>query len=70
MMNMKKQKILLIMNKYNQARTQQKLEEILDSLCRLTGRDIFVILPKQVDERIPYLKNEIKKTLDLVEQTN
>ena len=58
------------MNKYNQARTQQKLEEILDSLCRLTGRDIFVILPKQVDERIPYLKNEIKKTLDLVEQTN
>ena len=58
------------MNKYNQARTQQKLEEILDSLCRLTGRDIFVMLPKTVDERIPYLKNEIKKTLDLVEQTN
>ena len=57
------------MNKYNQARTQQKLEEILNDLCRLTGRDIFVILPKQVDERIPYLKEEIKKTLDLIERT-
>ena len=54
------------MEKFNQARTQQRLEEVLDSLCRLVGRDIFVILPKQVDERIPYLKSEIKKTLDLI----
>jgi hypothetical protein len=58
------------MNKFNQARTQQRLEEVLESLCRLAGREIFVMLPKQVDERIPYLKNEIKKTLDLIEQTN
>ena len=54
------------MEKFNQARTQQRLEEILESLCRLTGRSIFVVLPKQVDERIPYLKSEIKKTLDLI----
>ena len=50
----------------NQARVQQKLEEILDDLCRLTGRDIFVILPENKAERIPYLKKEIIKTLELV----
>lgn len=50
----------------NQARVQQKLEEILDDLCRLTGRDIFVILPEDKAERIPYLKKEIIKTLELV----
>ena len=62
--------ILLFMSKFNQARTQQRLEEVLDSLCRLVGRDIFVVLPKQVDERIPYLKEEIKKTLDLIQKPN
>ena len=50
----------------NQARVQQKLEEILDDLCRLTGRDIFVILPEAKEERIPYLKKEIQKTLDMI----
>ena len=50
----------------NQARVQQKLEEILDDLCRLTSRDIFVILPENKAERIPYLKKEIIKTLELV----
>jgi|TARA_Y100000004_G_scaffold110656_1_gene124161 hypothetical protein len=50
----------------NQARVQQKLEEILDDLCRLTGRDIFVILPEDKAERIPYLKKEIIKTLEKV----
>ena len=50
----------------NQARVQQKLEEILDDLCRLTGRDIFVILPEAKEERIPYLKKEIQKTLELI----
>ena len=49
-----------------QARTQQKLEDILDQLCRLTGRDIFVILPEDKAERIPYLKKEIIKTLEKV----
>ena len=50
----------------NQARVQQKLEEILDDLCRLTGRDIFVMLPENKEERNPYLIKEIKKTLDLI----
>lgn len=49
-----------------QLRTQQALEETLDKLCKLSGRDIFVILPEDIDERIPYLKEEIKKTLDLI----
>ena len=51
---------------YNRIRTQQVLEETLDQLCRLTGRDIFVILPEDKAERIPYLKKEIIKTLELV----
>ena len=49
-----------------QLRTQQALEETLDKLCKLCGRDIFVILPENVEERIPYLKKEINKTLDLI----
>ncbi|MDC3138253.1 hypothetical protein OA508_00100 [Candidatus Pelagibacter sp.] len=53
-------------NKQDQARTQQKLEEVLDSLCRLVGRDIFVVLPENREERIPYLKKEIQKTLDMI----
>ena len=54
------------MDTQNQARTQQKLEEILDDLCRLVGRDIFVVLPENKAERIPYLKKEIQKTLDMI----
>ena len=54
-------------NKQDQARTQQKLEEVLDSLCRLVGRDIFVVLPENREERIPYLKKEIQKTLDMID---
>ena len=52
--------------KVTQMRTQQKLEDILDSLCKLTGRDIFVMLPEAIEERIPYLKKEIAKTLEQV----
>tara|TARA_B110000503_G_scaffold137939_1_gene223073 strand:+ start:3544 stop:3720 length:177 start_codon:yes stop_codon:yes gene_type:complete len=51
----------------NQARTQKKLEDILDTLCKLTGRDITVFLPENIEERIPYLKKEIAKTLEKVE---
>ena len=51
----------------NQARTQKKLEDILDTLCKLTGRDITVFLPETIEERIPYLKKEIAKTLEKVE---
>jgi len=50
------------------ARTIQKLEDILNSLCRLTNRNITVIYPEDKQEIIPYLKKEIIKTLDLVEQ--
>ena len=49
-----------------QLRTQQALEETLDKLCKVANRDIFVILPEAVEERIPYLKKEIQKTLDLI----
>ena len=54
------------MDVQNKARTQQKLEEVLDGLCRLVGRDIFVILPENKEDRIPYLKKEIQKTLDMI----
>ena len=53
--------------KVTQRRTQQKLEDILDTLCKLTGRDITVFLPEIIEERIPYLKKEIAKTLEKVE---
>ena len=43
-----------------------ELENILDSLCKLTGRDIFVILPEKEEEQIPYLIKEIKITLDRI----
>ena len=52
--------------KVKQARTQQKLEDMLDNLCKMTNRDIFVILPEPIEERIPYLKKEIAKTLEMV----
>lgn len=40
------------------------LENILDVLCKASNRDIFLILPKKEEERIPYLKKEIIKTLE------
>ena len=40
------------------------LEKILNDLCRLAERDIFVMLPENSDERIPYIKKEIIKTLE------
>ena len=43
---------------------QMVLERILDDLCKLAERDIFVMLPENSDERIPYIKKEIIKTLD------
>ena len=51
----------------DKARTIQKLEEILDSLCRHVNRNITVIYPEDGQEIIPYLKKEIIKTLDQVE---
>ena len=43
---------------------QMILERILDDLCKLVERDIFVMLPEDQDERIPYIKKEIIKTLE------
>ena len=45
-----------------QALKQALLEQALDSLCKATGRDIFIMLPANQDEVIPYLKKEIEKT--------
>lgn len=50
----------------DRARTIQKLEETLDNLCRLTNRNITVLYPEDKNEIIPYLKNEIIKTLELI----
>ena len=48
------------------ARTIQELEDILDRLCKMAGRDITVFLPENIEERIPCLKKEIAKTLEQV----
>ena len=42
---------------------QRDLEFALNYLCRATGRDIFVMLPEKIEDRIPYLINEIKITV-------
>jgi len=40
------------------------LEKILDDLCKLAERDIFIMLPENKDDQIPYIKKEIVKTLE------
>ena len=47
-------------------RKEGELNVALDYLCRATGRDIFVILPEDVEERNPYLIKEIKETVKLL----
>ena len=47
--------------------TQKTLEIILDVLCKLTDTSFFMMLPEKKEERIPYLKQEIKKVLEKVE---
>jgi hypothetical protein len=47
-------------------RKEGELNVALDYLCRATGRDIFVMLPENVEERNPYLVKEIKKTVELL----
>ena len=39
------------------------LEEILDDLCKVSDRDIFVVFPEDTQERKKYVKKEIIKTL-------
>ena len=59
--------LLIMKTPQDKARTIQKLEEILDSLCRHVNRNITIIYPEDGQEVIPYLKKEIIKTLDQVE---
>ena len=47
-------------------RKEGELNVALDYLCRVTGRDIFVMLPENVEERNPYLVKEIKETVKLL----
>lgn len=47
-------------------KTVNRLFDALDILCKGTNRDIFVILPEDPKEQIPYLKHEIQKCLDLL----
>jgi len=42
----------------------QDLEQILDVLCKMTTRDIFVMLPEDPIEAKEYLIKEIKKTVE------
>ena len=46
-------------NGINSLKEQIFFEAILDQLCKFKKRDIFVVLPKKEDERVPYLKKEI-----------
>ena len=43
---------------------QQHLEFVLDYLCKVADRNIFVVLPEKEEEQIPYLKKEILITLE------
>ena len=40
------------------------LELVLDYLCKVADRNIFVVLPEKEEEQIPYLKKEILITLE------
>tara|TARA_R110002074_G_C12372781_1_gene651680 strand:+ start:541 stop:741 length:201 start_codon:yes stop_codon:yes gene_type:complete len=43
---------------------QTILERMLNDLCYLAEREIFIMLPEDPDQRIPYIKKEIIKTLE------
>ena len=47
-------------------KTIKKLEAVLDFLCKMTDRDITIFYPTKQSEIVPYLKKEIKTTLELV----
>ena len=61
-----------IQNSYPLNQTQEIIffEAILDALCKFKKRDIFVVLPKKEEERVPYLKKEILHTLGYEENKN
>mgnify|MGYP003132075844 CR=1 FL=1 len=43
------------------------LEKILEVLCLMSDRQIYVLYPENEEEVIPYLIQEIKTTLNLIE---
>ncbi len=45
-----------------------QLENALDALCKVTGRDIFVMYPAKNEEIAPYLIKEIIKTTKLLKK--
>ena len=45
---------------------KELLEQALDVLCKVVGRDITVFLPEDEAEQIPYLKREIIKTAEAI----
>jgi len=63
-MNNKKGEYIMRNPAKSEEMKQLVLEEILDDLCNLAERNIFVMLPENKDDRIPYLKKEITKTLE------
>ena len=42
----------------------QDLEQVLDVLCKMTARDIFIMLPEDHVEAKEYLIKEIKQTVE------
>jgi|TARA_R110002020_G_scaffold265156_1_gene479945 hypothetical protein len=44
----------------------KELEKILDDLCKITDRDIFIVYPSTNGEIMLYLIDEIKKTTKLL----
>ena len=63
-MNNKKGEYIMRNPAKSEEMKQLVLEEILDDLCNLAKREIFIMLPEDKDKRIPYLKKEILKTLE------
>tara|TARA_R100000152_G_C6662775_1_gene101205 strand:+ start:271 stop:501 length:231 start_codon:yes stop_codon:yes gene_type:complete len=47
-------------------KSQQRLEFILDRVCKMAGRNAFLMLPEREEDRIEFLKKEISETLDLI----
>ena len=45
---------------------RELLEQALDALCKVAGRDITVFLPEDKAKQIPYLKREIIKTTEAI----
>ena len=47
-------------------KTQRELECILQGVCEIADRNVFLMLPEKEEDRIEYLKKEISETLDLI----